>query len=257
VVRFRERQRQVREQEIVQVARRLLIARGYHGTSMDEVAELVGISKATLYQHFPSKDDLIVRLIVEYLDRLLALVEQPARAADPLERLTAALRFLVAVHAQGLGPDVETQAGELRALLLGRPACRARYERVIERLTALVRGGQASGVIRPDLPPPVVVQALFGLSCAVGVVCGTRGGPLDARGVADSVVSLFLDGVRVTLPPSARAAHSAAETRGHEDARVPRRVDEALAEPSPADGGDAARQPATDAGDRLATHAAG
>lgn len=200
-MRFRERQRQAREQEIVQVARQLLMTKGYHGTSMDEVAETVGISKATLYHHFPSKDDLISRLIVDYLDRLLALLERPDDDAGPAERLTAALRFLIAGHAQGLGPDVEAQVGELRALVLGRPECRERYERVVQRLAALVQAGQARGVLRADLAPLVVVHALFGLSCAAGVLCGPRGGALDAGRAADSLVSLFLDGVRLASSP--------------------------------------------------------
>lgn len=217
-MRFRERQRQAREQEIVQAARQLLAAKGYHGTSMDEVAETVGISKATLYQHFPSKDDLMVRLVVDYFDRLLDLVEQPDGEAGPVARLTAALRFLVAVHAEGLGPDVETQVGELRALVLGRPVCRERYERVIRCLTALVQAGQACGAIRRDLVPLVVVQALFGLSCAVGVACSPRGGALDPERAADSVVRLFLDGVR---PPAVKGADGARDAAADGVTAVP------------------------------------
>lgn len=200
-MRFHERQRLAREQEIVSVARQLLASKGYHDTSMEEVAETVGISKATLYQHFPSKDDLVGRLIVEHLDRLLALLDSPADGAAPVERLAAALRLMVTVHTRGIGPELDTNAGAIRALVLDRPACRERYERVVARLVALVVEGQAAGALHPGLAAPVVVQAMFALSCAAGAMCGQRGDALDPATAGESVVRLFLDGVRRTSPP--------------------------------------------------------
>ena len=62
-VSLRERQRQVREDTILDIAHELMVTRGYANTSMDDHAGQVGISKATLYQHFPSKEELAITVI--------------------------------------------------------------------------------------------------------------------------------------------------------------------------------------------------
>src|SRR5581483_8243141 len=60
---LKERQRQEREQLILRAARELLMERGYHDMSIDEIAERVGISKGTVYLHFASKEDLVLALL--------------------------------------------------------------------------------------------------------------------------------------------------------------------------------------------------
>ncbi|MFL5699301.1 MAG: helix-turn-helix domain-containing protein, partial [Ktedonobacteraceae bacterium] len=56
---LKERQRQEREALILQAAEEVLIEKGYHEMSMDEIAARVGISKGTVYLHFASKEDLV------------------------------------------------------------------------------------------------------------------------------------------------------------------------------------------------------
>src|SRR5690348_7655278 len=60
---LKERQRRERERLILQAAEELLVERGYHEMSIDEIAGRVGISKGTVYLHFPSKEDLAVALL--------------------------------------------------------------------------------------------------------------------------------------------------------------------------------------------------
>ena len=76
-------------------------ARGYHGTQMEHVAARAGVSKALLYQHFPSKDDLFAvvtaGVVDTYVTRLPGIV---AETAGPLEAWTSAVRLLVEVVEQ-------------------------------------------------------------------------------------------------------------------------------------------------------------
>ncbi len=62
-VSLRERQRQVREDTILDIAHELMVTQGYANMSMDDLAGKVGISKATLYQHFPSKEEVAINVI--------------------------------------------------------------------------------------------------------------------------------------------------------------------------------------------------
>jgi TetR/AcrR family fatty acid metabolism transcriptional regulator len=82
---LRERQRQERATLILQAAEEVLSEKGYHDTSMDEIAARVGIAKGTIYQHFPSKEALIValfernaRLLEQAIERIMQQ-ELPAR----------------------------------------------------------------------------------------------------------------------------------------------------------------------------------
>ena len=61
----KQREIQEREQLILDVARRMLLERGYLGVTMDRIAEKIEYSKGTVYQHFSSKEDVLVALAAE------------------------------------------------------------------------------------------------------------------------------------------------------------------------------------------------
>lgn len=88
---LKEQQRQQREQLILQTAEDVLMEQGYHHTSMDEIAERVGIAKGTLYLHFKRKEELVFKLVEPKLDSFLTTVEKAksysGSARDQLEFL--------------------------------------------------------------------------------------------------------------------------------------------------------------------------
>jgi AcrR family transcriptional regulator len=61
-----------RRTQLLDMARELFAAQGFHATSMDEVAEAAGVTKPVLYQHFPSKRALYRELLEDVGRRLLA-----------------------------------------------------------------------------------------------------------------------------------------------------------------------------------------
>jgi AcrR family transcriptional regulator len=89
--RLREQLHQKRSELILEVAEEILIRKGYHNASMDEIAAQAGVAKGTLYQHFPTKEDLFFTLIEQALARFEQLVRQVAasslNARQKLERI--------------------------------------------------------------------------------------------------------------------------------------------------------------------------
>ncbi len=67
-------------QQILHEATRLFVDRGYHGLSMREIAEAVGVSKAGLYYHFKDKEDLFLAILTNNLDRLEQTIQQAQQA---------------------------------------------------------------------------------------------------------------------------------------------------------------------------------
>ena len=93
-----DRRRAKRIDDILRTATGLLAERGYAATSLDEIAEMLDLSKASLYHYFPSKQDLILAC----LDRVggetnRRLREVAASALSPRDRLRAAVRAQVLV----------------------------------------------------------------------------------------------------------------------------------------------------------------
>src|ERR1700761_2468556 len=76
---------------IQQVAVELFTEHGYDGTSLREIAERLDVTKAALYYHFKSKEDIVASLVQDYGDQMDALIawgrEQPRTAATRREIL--------------------------------------------------------------------------------------------------------------------------------------------------------------------------
>jgi TetR/AcrR family transcriptional repressor of nem operon len=91
--------------QIVACARALLSTRGYNGFSYADIAEAVGISKPSIHHHFPSKAELVRRVVAAYraeaLDGMDGLRQQ---VADPVARLQAWTGYLQACLRDGTLP---------------------------------------------------------------------------------------------------------------------------------------------------------
>jgi len=80
--------------EIAACARSLIALRGYNGFSYADIADAVGITKASIHHHFPSKAELVRRVVVDYRAEAAAgLAALASQVPDPADRLHAWTRF--------------------------------------------------------------------------------------------------------------------------------------------------------------------
>ncbi|MFG0293528.1 MAG: TetR/AcrR family transcriptional regulator [Phycisphaerales bacterium JB050] len=84
-----------RRDELIDAAMRVFYRSGFHATSLDDILKEGGISRMTLYNHFKSKDELILAAMRRrdeiFRNRLMKFVE--SKAKDPRERLVAVFDF--------------------------------------------------------------------------------------------------------------------------------------------------------------------
>ena len=159
----------IRTEEAIRAAAvRLIAARGYEATTLRELAGAVGVQPGALYRYFPSKSALLVALLVEHLEFLLArwAQEQPADD-DPLARLVAFVDFHVRFHTLRR-EEVFVANMELRSLAPADRrrvvALRSRYERI---LVDILAAGLAAG--RFDIPDPKLTAfAMLAMLTGVG-----------------------------------------------------------------------------------------
>ncbi len=157
-------QRGGRREVILAAAARLFSTRGFHATSVQDIADAAGILKGSLYHHFESKDAILYRIVKEPIAQLYRTVGEiaagPGSAADKLERAAAA-------HVQAFHDHYP----HLFVYLRETEDVRRRFRtsaglgpREYERLWAqIVEDGIKAGEFRIDLDPAVIVYGLLGM----------------------------------------------------------------------------------------------
>lgn len=182
-----------RRTELTRAAARLFAERGYHGTSVGDLAQALGVQKGSLYSHIESKADLLWEVAREGAEAFHAGLDSVPEEGAVIERIRAALRAHLRVIAEQL--DIATVfirewrylEGERRERFL---AERRRYE---ERFRALFREGRELGELRTDLDDGTA--ALLALSAANWAYTWLRPGS-DTDALADRFTALLLDGMR-------------------------------------------------------------
>src|SRR5438067_4434110 len=150
--------------ELTRQAARLFAEKGYHGTSIGEIADALGVQKGSLYAHIKSKQDLLYETMAEGARAFHAGLDSIPEELSATEKIRLALRSHLRAVADQL--DVATVfvqewrylEGERRDEILGE---RRRYE---ERIKALFREGREVGELRSDLDDETA--ALLALSAA-------------------------------------------------------------------------------------------
>ena len=125
------------------------------GASMADIAEASGLVRATLYRHFPTRDDLIKAMYAAALDdaltAILSVDPEQGKATDAIARMVDALLVV--------GDRYRILSEERR----GYPELRDKEESVGAPMIALVERGQQSGELRDDMPLRWIVAALGSL----------------------------------------------------------------------------------------------
>lgn len=195
---FRERMHIAREDAIVSAVNRLLAEKGFDAMTVDEVAAEVGIAKASLYKHFPSKEDLAAAAMVRVMDRARAFLDhlQADTAARPIDQLKAVARWTMEVQLDGEMPSLPSENSSLRATLIGNKAYMDGLMDVSERLGAWITAAQADGSLSAALPPIAVLYTMYARACDP-VLGFLKGAELYSREqIVDMVLLTCFDGLR-------------------------------------------------------------
>ncbi|MBU0589869.1 MAG: TetR/AcrR family transcriptional regulator [Gammaproteobacteria bacterium] len=154
-----------REEAIVQAVNRLLAEKGFDAMTVDEVAAEVGIAKASLYRHFPSKEDLAAAAMVRVLEDALAFIKDLDANITPLQSLQAVVRWALQVQLAGAMPTLPSTNSSLHTALTKNQAYLDRLMEVSERLGAWIEAAQANRSLDGSLPPIAILYTLYARAC--------------------------------------------------------------------------------------------
>jgi AcrR family transcriptional regulator len=182
---LRERQKQQTRQLIFDTASRLFAERGFDAVTVAEVARAADVSEMTVFNHFPTKEDLCFAGMEFFEERLLDAVRERADGSSAL----AAFRRPVVDGCSRLAAQENTELIAKAAALIGdSPALQVREREIVARYTQrLAELLAAETGARPgDVEPQGVASALMGTHRALvayvrrSVLAGRRGPKLAA-----------------------------------------------------------------------------
>jgi len=138
-------------------ARKIFFVHGYSALTMDELARELGMSKKTLYLHFPSKDAIVEQILHDFIAQIRASADELFQDktmgfTTKLRRFSAAMVNRLRVNAHILR-DLQRSAPHLFSLVE-----ELRNNNIPYVFGQILREGQAAGMVRADLDPAFAVE---------------------------------------------------------------------------------------------------
>jgi TetR/AcrR family fatty acid metabolism transcriptional regulator len=182
-----------KRERILDAAVRVLAKKGFHSTRVSEVAKAAGVADGTIYLYFKSKDELLVSLFEDRVERLLAFLQtdlpRSGSASDKLRRI---------IELQlGLLEDERDLAEVLTVILrqstkLMKKYAAPKFNAYLDSIARVVADGQATGELRDDVSPHLVARAMFGALDGIAMTWALgkadRGGLVRASGQLAQIV---------------------------------------------------------------------
>ncbi len=193
---FKAQLLQARAAATIQSVNRLLAEKGFDAMTVDEVAADVGIAKASLYKHFPSKEDLACAAMVRVMRRAQDFLQSLPVDALPLDNIRAVARWTMQVQLAGEMPSLPSQNSSLRATLMKSRDYMDGLIEISDQLGGWIEAAQAQGSLNPGLPPLVVLYTLFARACDPVLEFLKMAGLHTDEQIVDLVMATCFEGLR-------------------------------------------------------------
>jgi AcrR family transcriptional regulator len=197
----RERKKQQTRQLIFDAASRLFAERGFDAVTVSEVAEAADVAEVTVFNYFPTKDDLFFSGLAFYEARLLGAVRGRAVGESPL----SAFRGLLLDGSRLQSEEVAAVIGRAAAIIRDSPALQAREREIAARYTQQLADllAEEAGAGPGNVEAAAVASALMGVHRALlahvraRVLSGWHGPRLaaDARSQVAQAMARLEEGI--------------------------------------------------------------
>jgi len=198
------RKGELTRERLIAEATRLVQAHGIGATSVNDLLLAAGVTKGSLYFHFPGKDDLCLAVLEQARERFLDFLDGNLTGATPRDQLAHMLAAVLDRHrergfrggclfgntALEMSDHDERYAREVRML----------FDRWTEKVAAVIGAGQVAGTVRADLPAADLARLI--VATIEGGIMLSRVGQ-DARPLKNSLeVVMHLLDERPAVSPS-------------------------------------------------------
>jgi AcrR family transcriptional regulator len=182
---------------LLDAAKRLFVSKGYHGTSMREIADEAGLALGGIYNHFGNKEDIFVGVLME---RHPFLVVLPALLAAQGQTVEA----LVRDAAQKMLAELSQNQDFLNLMFIELVEFEAKHVPTLFEMffPPLMQFAQqleaARGPLRGDIPLPIVLRSFLGLFFSyfiTDLIMGSQMPAVMRTGAFDHFIDIYLRGI--------------------------------------------------------------
>lgn len=184
--------RDERRRQLLSAAHQVFVDNGYHGASMDEIAELAQVSKPVLYQHFPGKRDLYLAILDSHLEDLL---KELLAAVESTDDNKARVRATISAYFNFVASDSQAHRLVFESDVARDPDVAERLENfnnVFAQSVSKVVNEQTS---LPEAPSILLGNALIGMSQVAARAWLDQDGAVDLETAIDLVSRLAWRGI--------------------------------------------------------------
>lgn len=189
---LKERQWKLREDAVLDAASELMLDKGYNAMTMDDIANHVGISKATLYQHFPSKHDLVISVACRTVDRAYDLMASIPASLAASERFKLLIDKVVDVRFGPNQPTYFEAVSEIVEILGKEHPFIQKEARNLKFIREVLEDAQKEGAVVPGILAPVAVQVILGTLRCVEIERAIKRGEMTPGDIADTLKRMML-----------------------------------------------------------------
>ena len=184
-------------ERLVEVARQLFAAKGFEGTSVQDVVSVAGVTKGAMYHYFDSKDELLAEIYARVLRHQLERLESFVHSDEPVDvRVRGAAADVVVSTIENLESTTLFFRSLHQLSEPNRVAVTRERRRYHDMFRGLIQEGQRAGIFRAGVDADLVVDYFFGSVHHLPMWWKPERG-LDPREVGGTFAGLLLDGLRM------------------------------------------------------------
>jgi len=190
-----------KRERIMSSAMRVFASKGFNGAKVSDIADDAGVADGTIYLYFKSKDDLLINLFEDRMERVNANLRE---AIDTESTAVARLKRIVKLHLELVEQNrdmAEVISVELRqSSKFIREYSNPKFAEFLRTIAGAVVEGQRTGELRTGIDPYVFARALFGALDEIALAWlvkhpGSKAS-IELPRAAEQLGDLFIDGLK-------------------------------------------------------------
>jgi len=192
---FKDQAFRLREDAILDATTTVLASKGFDLMTMDDVANLIGISKPSLYKHFKSKEDLVGAAMIRLLEGATTQLDSLPAEYSAKEKLSALLEWALRVRLDGGLPFLPSTSNAVREMLMRNLKYVGKVIKLNSQLEKLVITAQKEGALSKNLSADVILYSYYARSCDPAVEYLQRFSKMDKNMIVENMLRVCFQGL--------------------------------------------------------------
>jgi TetR/AcrR family fatty acid metabolism transcriptional regulator len=188
---------QDKHNRIIEAAIKVFAKKGFFNAKISEIAKEANVADGTIYLYFKSKDDILIHLFEESMDRLIKLIQtELAKEDNPISKLKRfiQLHFTLVEGNPNLAEVITVELRQSNKFM--KEYDNVKFRDYLNLISSVIREGQAQGMIRREVKPAIIKRALFGALDEVTLPWAlSEKKKYSLNELADQVTNLFINGI--------------------------------------------------------------